>query len=434
MVDGATQAQPSASAPPVASAHLPTDMLDAVRGATALYVMANHARFFLFVSAASALALGLHGVTRLEVDAALATRYARQAVLAFFLVSGYAIHYRQAFSLAETRSFSMDWRKYAMHRVRRLYPPLIMALGITFVLGTLGAHIYRDMYLGLVPILDWPTDHTISMSGLVGTLLFVQTVFTPVFGGNNPLWSLAYEGFYYVTYPLVLLANRRLGPTRCLLLFAGVGLGAALLGDSMHYRGTYQPVLSYWPVWVAGAFIADVRAGRIRVSNSLWGVGGAIGVACLATLAVMPVATMNRHSVPGGDIPWVLAFFTLLGWLVARKHSAEVRDRALKLASPLLKLGNMSYSLYVVHYPILALLGALWLSHHSDLPRTPWLMLSGITVSLSVAWCVYRVAERPFTARGRRVRRDHAGTPLIALNASTVEYRPKTPVIVASPD
>jgi hypothetical protein len=96
---------------------------------------------------------------------------------------------------------------------------------------------------------------------------------------------------------------------------------------------------------------------------------------------------------------WVVSFFGPIGWLCAGRHEERTRKIVANAFRPLRRLGKMSYSLYVVHFPVLAMICAIWLSGHDSQPRTPWLLLGGIVAALSVAYGVYLVAERPFTKR-----------------------------------
>lgn len=384
------------------SSYLSTEIVDAVRGAAATYVMLSHARFLLFISVASVITLNLHGTINVALAALALTRYGHAAVMAFFLVSGYAIHYRQAAHLAAGDISIISWPRYALHRIRRLYPPLCAALLLTFALDTIGAHIYPDLYMGTAKPLDFPGVHTPTLRDFAGTLFFVQGFLAAPFGTDGPLWSLAYEGFFYVAYPVVLAVNRRLGPVQCLAAFVALGLGCALLtGLGIHF--SMLSLLAYWPAWVAGTFIADIRTRRVSIPDSWWNANAIVGILLICALAIALVLKGPQQTGNTGlDILWVMAFFGPLGWLAAGRHSPAARARVVRLSRPFASLGTMSYSLYIVHFPVLALLSAIWLAHHSMLPRMPWLYLTGIVTSLAVAFVVYRAAERPFLSQARR--------------------------------
>ena len=68
-------------------------------------------------------------------------------------------------------------------------------------------------------------------------------------------------------------------------------------------------------------------------------------------------------------------------------------------------VGAYSYSLYLLHAPVLQLvwqylLRPLGLPLH-DGPALAWLLLFGVPTSLLVGWSFYRVVERPCMSLGR---------------------------------
>ncbi len=400
----------------VAGETLPTEYADGVRGIAASYVMLNHARFLLFVSAATALALHPSTLFKAALAVLALTRYGVAAVMCFFIVSGYAIHYRQAFKLAGKWQ-PLSWKDYALHRARRLYPPLIAAIVITFVADLIGSHFYPGMYNGATNVvLSLGGDHTPTFASLFGTLTFVQGFATKVFGSNDPLWSLAYEGFFYLMYPIVLGLDQRLGPVKTLALFVALGLSiAAIIGmgvtaDGLHVD-QFAPLgiaahalnlLAMWPAWVAGAFIADARAGRVHIPTRWWTIGAVAGLGMLAASALYLV--LKNPNIQINDINffylvWVVSFFGPIGWLCAGRHDERTRKIVANAFRPIRRLGKMSYSLYVIHFPVLAMICAIYLSGHASQPRTPWLLIGGIVAALSVGYGVYLIAERPFTKR-----------------------------------
>jgi peptidoglycan/LPS O-acetylase OafA/YrhL len=199
-------------------------------------------------------------------------------VLVFFVLSGYAIHYRQAQRIASGQSPVIAWPTFAFHRMRRLYPPLLASLVLAVVLDALGTHITPALYHNTLPPQFLGLNniaHPDTLLAFVGSLFFLQGFITPLYGSTVPLWSLAYEGFFYAAYPAVLFATRRFGPLRCLELFFFLGVAAAAvigLGGGINALGPRESfgvaasggllaLLPYWTLWVAGAFIADCRAG-----------------------------------------------------------------------------------------------------------------------------------------------------------------------------
>jgi exopolysaccharide production protein ExoZ len=100
-------------------------------------------------------------------------------------------------------------------------------------------------------------------------------------------------------------------------------------------------------------------------------------------------------------IEGVAAFF-----LVGALASEHGRIRALR-SRWAISLGNVSYSFYLIHFPVAILLAKLLSRAFSDetnaIAATAILMASGLTVSLALAFLIYRFVELPSIALGKRV-------------------------------
>jgi len=171
------------------------EILDMVRGVSALAVLAAHIRAFVFRDLGELQAAGL-GIKAFY----FITGVHHQAVMVFFVLSGYFVGGAVLKSLGEGR---FSWARYALARLSRLWVALIPAL----VLTALCDFVVRQVS----PEADAGRWHHIWMSGpdvqhrtasdmitFAGNIGFLQTIEVPVFGSNGPLWSLANEFWYYV--------------------------------------------------------------------------------------------------------------------------------------------------------------------------------------------------------------------------------------------
>src|SRR5919205_40528 len=111
--------------------------LDGLRGLAALYVVAGHARWLLWEGYSEGFLAhpGQYtGLGKLLVYASALLRYGHEAVLFFFVLSGFVIHLRYSRQLRAGNGESrFDWRSYVWRRAKRLYPPLLFALILTAV-------------------------------------------------------------------------------------------------------------------------------------------------------------------------------------------------------------------------------------------------------------------------------------------------------------
>ncbi len=255
-------------------------ILDTLRGLAALYVMLGHA-FGLLVASTSDPSIAGSTPVLASVGRG-AFRWIHEAVLLFFVISGFCIHYRQASLLARpgvTRPIQIwswfDVRGYGFRRFRRLFPPLALALAATAVFDFVGASIASSPPAAS-PAMQHLGDPSHSVTTFVGNLFFQPSFVVPPFGHNGALWSLAFEFWFYALYPVMLLMVFRLG-IRALVVTAGVAslIAVAVLpqdlpmpgSDMRAYQDGFVPwwaalVLLYWSVWVWGAIIAEAYARR----------------------------------------------------------------------------------------------------------------------------------------------------------------------------
>jgi peptidoglycan/LPS O-acetylase OafA/YrhL len=210
------------------------------------------------------------------------------------------------------------------------------------------------------------------------------------------LWSLAFEFWFYVLYPVLLVLSVRLGATRATGVVATVSATALLVFLS----GARLPewilsVLTLWIVWAGGAWIADAYVGRVRVAPRRLGWAAVVAGATLVALATL--ANGSPAPVPVSDLLWGLGAGVLLAWMML-SLPRRLRRPTDRLARSLAPLGEISYSLYVVHVPWLVLLSAWWLSFHPRLPAGAELALPGAASALALAAGCWLLVERHFMA------------------------------------
>jgi peptidoglycan/LPS O-acetylase OafA/YrhL len=113
------------------------------------------------------------------------------AVLFFFVLSGFSIGYSLKGRLLKNR---VEANNYLYKRLRRILPIYILALIFSLIIGILINNEHAPTY---------------SLYNFIGNILFLQTSinatsywFSP-YGQNGPLWSLAYEMFFYLFLPVL---------------------------------------------------------------------------------------------------------------------------------------------------------------------------------------------------------------------------------------
>jgi peptidoglycan/LPS O-acetylase OafA/YrhL len=139
--------------------------------------------------------------------------------------------------------------------------------------------------------------------------------------------------------------------------------------------------------WWFGVLLADVFSGRLSVSFAR--------IAPLsAVLLILPVLHLNNIV---KDILWAIGFTGMIAGCFALQN----RGRKLRLLASLKPLGDMSFTLYVIHFPMLVLASGYLMSTSAshELPRHLGWSLIGSGIVLAVSWVVHLFAEKPFVTR-----------------------------------
>jgi peptidoglycan/LPS O-acetylase OafA/YrhL len=388
-----------------AEGSLDLGVLDALRGLAALYVVLFHATLFLWAHGNGVVPGGNPVADAMGRLWLTLMHYGQEAVLLFFVLSGFCIHYRQARRAAAEpdRKRSFNVRDFAWRRFRRLYPVLLVAIVATAGFDYVGSTLNPTLYNGTAahPFVNDFADRSYSIPTIVGNLLLQSTLIVPAFGSNHPLWSLAYEFWFYALYPAFLLLAGRLGSLRTLAVATCISLLALAITRLTTIPLPYWigAVIAHWAIWVAGAAIAELYVQPTRMRAKRWlGIAGGL---VLAGLVVMR---------PGGgpglaswqDLVWGMAFAALLGWTMFASPNSRVGSTVEAAARFFSPLGAISYSLYVLHVPWLIVLTAWWLAGPRLLPLGLELVALGVVTSLALAGGCWYLVERHFVTSRRK--------------------------------
>ena len=320
-----------------------------------------------------------------------ATGLGHQAVMVFFVLSGYFVG---GSVLSGLRKGSFTWRGYATSRLTRLWMVLVPALLLTLGIDLTGTHWNPDAYAGGLHAFflsgPLPGDPTVwDARTLLGNLFFLQTVTVPVFGSNGPLWSLANEFWYYLLFPLGGCGIQTLLKRRW-------HLGIALLSGA-GWLGWWLPggMVASGVIWLLGVAVWWLRspAGRLGIEEEPacsvqapqttdstpsplrilrgwpWRVLG--GALFMGTLA----ASKTAHWL-GSDYVIGIAFAL---WMLALTGAWRTTAWWTRLVTG---LSEISYTLYVVHFPLLFFVAALVLKGRKFPADTQgYLWFTGLTVA-----------------------------------------------------
>ncbi|MEA5456991.1 acyltransferase [Sinomonas sp. JGH33] len=356
--------------------------LNVIRSAAALLVVLGHVRILFFedysnASHYSGSAL-LYSVTSLGSE----------AVIVFFVLSGYWVG---GGALSRLRRGTFTWRSYSMGRLTRLWLVLVPALVLTLIVDQAGRISFSgsDIYAKTSLYAGVPSTISYSPATFLGNLLFVQSIHVSEYGLNKPLWSLAYEFWYYLLFPAALMLVWK-GISMWLRVAGGavLVLGAAIAGPT---------VLLLFPAWLVGAVVAAYKQPIARVIMGLR--PGTLGtlrcIGALGTLAAMVFA--HEVVLPSRLGAWIisLAAGCMLCFFVS---DVAWRGRPGRVLSAISSTAHFSYSLYAIHMPIVAILAAAFVPEFSRRwPLDVWhagIALGIVAVLAAISFTFARFTEQ----------------------------------------
>lgn len=354
------------------------EAVDRLRGVAILLVLACHAYTEVFPG----IELGWRGWVRsLPPPGAVAFYPAMMGhlgVAVFFAISGFCIH------LSFARGADGSWGTFGLRRFFRIYPPYLLCL-LVFAFGRAHglAWDWRHMATHLMLIHNVSTDH--------------------VYHFNPSFWSIATEVQLYAIYPLGWWMARRWGWGRAL----GVAAVCEALGCGVAAVSIATPSLpelsvfvwtnpfSRWLSWMIGAAVAERHLrGEPRAvpRRALWWLAGGVVVAELV-------------------LPFMRFAFTFAALLTAGLIANSLAGKRAQPARPagaagraLAWVGTVSYSLYLIHQPLLhrsvgfveRVTGpagnAATAFAHCAIAYVP---------IVGAAWVLHRLVERPSIAAGK---------------------------------
>lgn len=347
------------------------EFIDGLRGLAALVVAAGHIlgmvgpdRPVIPIWKADALGLVLWPWT-----------FGGPAVWLFIMLSGFTLYWTEESRRIGGRGatpFQVYWKR----RFWRILPTYYAAL-------TFGAIVVLGLGWTLLdPSPSLTTYEPVTTGGVLAHLFMVHNL-DPAWRTQivPPLWSIAVEMQLYLLFPLLFVLRRK-------LTVYGVAAGLVVVSFALNQVASF-PVFELVEWFVVGGILAHVlRRRRVpaKLAMSISLVALAIGCARVPALS--------------GRIEqgvWLVAFAALLAWMFARSSRKNLLE-----SKPALWLGERSYSLYAVHFPVAllcwSLVGRLELSR---LEHIIGIAVLGMGASLAVASASYRWIEVPSLEKSR---------------------------------
>lgn len=310
-----------------------------------------------------------------------------EAVYLFFVLSGFVL------TLPFVREKKGSWVGYYPKRALRIYLPVWGA----FVLSFLGMTAIPRIFPAGASI--WLTGHpaALTSSQIRGDLF----LWPPPLGSNPVLWSLTFEVIFSVLLPLYVIAGSRF---RKLNLIKFV----ALLGAIAYFSPLGTTPKFCLPMFGLGVLMAvererlarwGYRIRGLRFSGAMWFLLTVVAIGLINSYWTVRGLTTDLVSL-ATLIPLSRAL-SLLGACLAIFLAIEGAWRGWLESRHMQWLGKRSFSLYLVHNPIVVSTALLL----GGTPSVLTTLAITVPVSLLVAEGLYRTVERPSQLLGRTVER-----------------------------
>ena len=346
------------------------DLLDGLRGVAALTVVCFH----LFEAYATS-----------HLDQHINHGYL--AVDFFFILSGFVVGYAY-----DDRWTKMTVREFLTRRLVRLQPMVVIGALIGAVMFyTQGCPVWDVSAVPVAMLLVATLMNAFMIPATPGAEIRGVGEMYPL---NGPAWSLFFEYIGNVLYALFI---RRLSTRALAVLVAAAGCGLAVfsvwgpLGDicvgfSLTGENIVGGSLRLLFAFPAGLLLSRVFR-PVRVRGAFW-----IGSLAVVALASVPRIGGSEHLWMNGvyDALCAVVLFPLIVWIGASgKTTDRVTSRICKF------LGDISYPLYMVHYPFIYLYYA-WVKNENltfgqSLPGAAALVAG----SVALAWLCLRFYAEP---------------------------------------
>jgi peptidoglycan/LPS O-acetylase OafA/YrhL len=312
----------------------------------------------------------------------------------FFVISGYLI---SGIILRNLEVNTFSFSDFYFRRIKRIFPALIIVMAFTLIGGWIILFDHELTALG---------KHARYGTGFASNfLLWKEAGYFDTSSELKPflhLWSLCIEEQFYIIWPLALYGFWKLNINLIKVTFTII-LASFLLNLFCLTKdpiGTfYSPWTRFWEI-LFGSLLYNVTTKHCIETKSYKNLLSIIGLifVCVCFFIIQPA-----YAYPGwlALIPVIGTCFLIIGgpesWLNKNIFSLKISRW----------FGNISFPLYLWHWPILAFARIILGNELS-----PYLLLLLIAMSFLLSWATFKFIENPIRLNVRSFRKKHLVTSI----------------------
>jgi peptidoglycan/LPS O-acetylase OafA/YrhL len=321
----------------------------------------------------------------------LIASFGYEAVTFFFVLSGFILAYAHGIPHGKLNVTPKD---FLLARFARIWPVYDLALAMVillfFVVDILKPGLALPAVLVISMVQSWVPRYALAL--------------------NPPAWSLSNEIFFYLLFPAIWGATR-LGAVSFLVLSATFVVSIALL-KGYCFEGHEAGRTNFWmyfPILNFPQFVFGVALGYYFIVPNLFGPKISTGLLVIGVTLLSVVMLLKT------TLPWISNGAVLCGvfsLIIFGAAGAGGMAQKILCARPLVILGDASYAIYILHFPVW-----LWWNHYTriayrlDLPSTldaAIYLFVVMIVSLASLFFLERPARRAL--RRGRIAAQESGT------------------------
>jgi peptidoglycan/LPS O-acetylase OafA/YrhL len=301
----------------------------------------------------------------------------------FFVISGYLI---TKIILTQMNDSNFSYIVFYTRRVKRLLPPLFFMLFFSCCIG----------YFILLPYDFYKFG--ISIASVLGFASNIQYSLRSddYFSTNStewPLlhtWSLAVEEQYYFILPLLILTIYKLAKSKLITIFCTIAITSFVVAEFLSRSDHYSSISYYLITTRMGELLVGSILAASQIKNKIQSIDSNL-VTFMSFILIIVLLICVDKSLP---FPGILALALCVPVAILINSHNTFVNKLLSI-KPIVLIGLMSYSLYLVHWPILAFSRYLFNFEKGMLQFTLTEQLILAVVIFAISMFSYNVIEKP---------------------------------------